>query len=248
MPRCTGGTEYRVSFSPLYIEVLITALSASPAEKSSNVLETVKCVPDTSPSEAPSPSHPPPRTVPALRIVKRTKALEQAKATERNRCDLKGKTSNISASRAPKRTSLEEASFVLTGNGIKNGGQAKGTSRSERTTARDDRMAGGPRRVLATEVRKVRDIAQAKSVNVTDGPRRVQALETINKARTKTEIPVSRMGKQPGQCASTSAAVSGIPKPVTLLSSGLRITAPLSSKRVQIETGKGFLGRRLAAK
>ena len=235
--------------------MLITALSASPAGKSSNVLETVKCVPDTSPSEAesgvlspPSPSHPPPRTVPALRIVKRTKALEQAKATERNRCDLKGKTSNISASRAPKRTSLGEASFVLTGNGIKNGGQAKGTSRSERTTARDDRMAGGPRRVLATEVPKVRNIAQAKSVNVTDGPRRVQASETINKARTKTEIPVSRMGKQSGQCASTSAAVSGIPKPVTLHNSGLRIPAPLSSKRVQIETGKGFLGRRLAAK
>jgi hypothetical protein len=117
--------------------------------------------------------------------VKRPKALEQAKAADK-RSDLRrtsrGKTNNSSASRAPKRTSLEDASFVLTGNGIKNGGQAKSMSRS----AKDDQSADGPRRVLVTQP-KLQDIActQAESITVQAksviGPRRVQASDGITK-------------------------------------------------------------------
>jgi len=209
----------------------------------------VNRVPDTSPSEAdsgilstPSPSHPVP--VPALRIVKRTKALEQAKAAERKRCELRstsrGTTSNISTSRAPKRTSLEDASFVLTGHDVKNGGEVKGVS-----TARVDQRAGGPQRVLATEVPKVRNVAQSKATNGISGPRRVQALETTNRVGAKAELPV---GKQPSKYASVGVGISGIPKPVASRNSGLKIAAPPSSKQQIGVAGKGFLGRRLGGK
>jgi hypothetical protein len=184
--------------------------------------------------------------------VKRTKTLDRAKAAERNRCDsrspasARGKTSNISGSCAPKRTSVEDAAFILTGRGIKNGGQAKAMNRSV-NTAREDQPTGGPRRVLATEAPRVRDIAksinvQAKSINGMDGPRRVQALDAI---KAKTDLPVS------GKYASLAAAVSGIPKPVGSRTSGSRIPAPPSNKPrigAQIEAGRGFLGRRLAGK
>jgi len=215
----------------------------------------VNSVPDTLPSEAesgilsPSPTHPvlhPPRPVPALRIVKRTKALEHAKAAESNRCNLRttsrGMTSNISTSRAPKRTSLENGSFDLTRYDVKNGGQVKGMSRS---TARVDQPASGPQRVLATEVPKALNIAQAKS---TTGPRRVQALETINGAGAKVDVPVSSGGKQPSKYGSVGVGISGIPKPVTSRNSGSRIPAPPSSKQRIGVPGKGFLGRRLGGK
>lgn len=191
----------------------------------------------------------PPRPVPALRIVKKSNALEKTKE-KRNSYSV----GNIfSASRAPKRSSLEASS---SNNGIKNGGQDKAMTRFARSVVRDAKSTDGPQRVLVRETHKRPNIIsqsitmEAKSLMGVKGPRRVPGSDAINKVGSigSTRANGSLLVKN---VSVGSVATSGIPKPVMARSSGSKIPAARSGKQgfgVQIETGKGFLGRRVAGK